>query len=645
MYTRICNEHFISGTEVTKENKDMFNPINSSLPSGETTGGCNKEHDNNSDGSSDEDSISLLHDLNTIQSKEGMQHCGLILATNSKESKNMMAISQLQVAEYAVDDADNANDSQNGNMHKEIQLYETDENEDAVPHKTCRVDEACGEVLTQAGDIVNLENIAALHKASAEGNVEGVQELFNADGDINAVSNDYDTPLLDCVSSGHQQGVNIVFQYGSQPNTRNTLGFTALDVADQMENKELFNKSSTSQTQPDTLSGELSAEAHSNKLPPCHSSFSCTSNLEPRELDNGNRTDKPAGIPLRKNDTATDNTARQMLASVEKKQKEISTWSLTQPQDGVVFVCSCFPVIYLSAITNIQNELAEIFVKQQLEKDNLVHKYKSMTSPILQHGVKIKFLSLCSRQRKLVNILQMQMNQMTEMKKGSQDKLIPKRGTQKSTRRANPQKRLAQTKDKVLTVLPGLFLPAHRQDHSYLLKIIQANNVQTKYIYPPSQGRAKEHSKHLSQLIQKGLIPHGGVLQIFLKGKWHSAHVQGNGSIKDSKGKSHLFPECWLQSILANNIPVSSTYAWDKVMFQNKTLSYLFKKLTEESTSETDVQHNSHGFNQETLTPVPGLNPLMAIRTVYLVADEELIPNAIIDSYWKRLLQKDFPQF
>ncbi|XP_061907745.1 ankyrin repeat domain-containing protein 31-like isoform X8 [Entelurus aequoreus] len=554
MYTRICNEHFISGTEVTKENKDMFNPINSSLPSGETTGGCNKEHDNNSDGSSDEDSISLLHDLNTIQSKEGMQHCGLILATNSKESKNMMAISQLQVAEYAVDDADNA-----------------------------------------------------LHKASAEGNVEGVQELFNADGDINA--------------------------YGSQPNTRNTLGFTALDVADQMENKELFNKSSTSQTQPDTLSGELSAEAHSNKLPPCHSSFSCTSNLEPRELDNGNRTDKPAGIPLRKNDTATDNTARQMLASVEKKQKEISTWSLTQPQDGV---------IYLSAITNIQNELAEIFVKQQLEKDNLVHKYKSMTSPILQHGVKIKFLSLCSRQRKLVNILQMQMNQMTEMKKGSQDKLIPKRGTQKSTRRANPQKRLAQTKDKVLTVLPGLFLPAHRQDHSYLLKINQANNVQTKYIYPPSQGRAKEHSKHLSQLIQKGLIPHGGVLQIFLKGKWHSAHVQGNGSIKDSKGKSHLFPECWLQSILANNIPVSSTYAWDKVMFQNKTLSYLFKKLTEESTSETDVQH---GFNQETLTPVPGLNPLMAIRTVYLVADEELIPNAIIDSYWKRLLQKDFPQF
>ncbi|XP_061762205.1 uncharacterized protein LOC133556369 isoform X2 [Nerophis ophidion] len=465
----------------------MFNPINSSLPSGETTGGCNNEHDNNSDGSSDEDSISLLHDLNTIQSKEGMQHCGLILATNSKESKNMMEISKLQVAEYDVDDADNANYSQNGNMHKEMQLYETDENEDALPHKTCRGDEACGEVITQAGDIVNLENIAALHEVFAEGNVEGVQELFNADADINAISND-DTPLLDSISSGHHQ------------------------------------------------------------------------------------------------------TARHMLALVEKKQKEISTWSLTQQQNGV---------IYLSALTNIQNELAEIFVKQQFEKNNLVHKYKSMTSPILRHGVKIQFLSLCSRQRKLVNILQMQINwvhflddekistqnsqvvqeqqrqfnslstqplssKMTEMKKGSQDKLIPKRGTQKSTRQSNPQKRFAQTKDNVRTVFPSPLPQANRQDHSYALRRIQANNVQTQDIYPLSQGRAKEHSKHLSQLIQKGLIPHGGVLQIFLKGKCHSAHVQGNGSIKDSKGKSHLFPECWLQSILANNIPVSSMYAWDK---------------------------------------------------------------------------------
>lgn len=56
--------------------------------------------------------------------------------------------------------------------------------------------------------------------------------------------------------------------------------------------------------------------------------------------------------------------------------------------------------------------------------------------------------------------------------------------------------------------------------------------------------------------------------QIFvssLQAQWHVALVQGNGSIKDSKGKLHLAPKHWLESILGNNIPVSSVYAWDKV--------------------------------------------------------------------------------
>lgn len=50
-----------------------------------------------------------------------------------------------------------------------------------------------------------------------------------------------------------------------------------------------------------------------------------------------------------------------------------------------------------------------------------------------------------------------------------------------------------------------------------------------------------------------------------LQAQWHVALVQGNGSIKDSKGKLHLTPKHWLESILGNNIPVSSAYAWDKV--------------------------------------------------------------------------------
>lgn len=41
--------------------------------------------------------------------------------------------------------------------------------------------------------------------------------------------------------------------------------------------------------------------------------------------------------------------------------------------------------------------------------------------------------------------------------------------------------------------------------------------------------------------------------------------MQANGRIKDSKGRVHIAPEHWLESILGKNIPVSSAYAWDKV--------------------------------------------------------------------------------
>lgn len=52
---------------------------------------------------------------------------------------------------------------------------------------------------------------------------------------------------------------------------------------------------------------------------------------------------------------------------------------------------------------------------------------------------------------------------------------------------------------------------------------------------------------------------------LHLQGHWHLAHVMADGSMKDSKGKLHLAPEDWLESILGNNIPVSSEYAWNKV--------------------------------------------------------------------------------
>lgn len=55
--------------------------------------------------------------------------------------------------------------------------------------------------------------------------------------------------------------------------------------------------------------------------------------------------------------------------------------------------------------------------------------------------------------------------------------------------------------------------------------------------------------------------------------------MQANGGIKDSNGRVHVALEHWLESILGNNIPVSSAYAWNKV----RLLQTGMKEKSEES--------------------------------------------------------------
>ncbi|XP_051924235.1 ankyrin-2-like isoform X2 [Hippocampus zosterae] len=79
-----------------------------------------------------------------------------------------------------------------------------------------------------------------------------------------------------------------------------------------------------------------------------------------------------------------------------------------------------------------------------------------------------------------------------------------------------------------------------------------------------------------------------------------------------------------------------------QVMFSEKNFSYPLDKRADSRYSEMAVHHYSTRSTQETLTTVrSSLTHIMKIRTVHLVADEELIPNAILDSYWQRLLQGD----
>lgn len=63
-------------------------------------------------------------------------------------------------------------------------------------------------------------------------------------------------------------------------------------------------------------------------------------------------------------------------------------------------------------------------------------------------------------------------------------------------------------------------------------------------------------------------------LNVFcVQGSCHQASLLADGSVKNSKGEVFPVLEHWVESILGNNIPVSPTYAWDKVTYRQRSLS------------------------------------------------------------------------
>ncbi|XP_061671887.1 beta-1,3-galactosyl-O-glycosyl-glycoprotein beta-1,6-N-acetylglucosaminyltransferase 4 isoform X4 [Syngnathoides biaculeatus] len=169
---------------------------------------------------------------------------------------------------------------------------------------------------------------------------------------------------------------------------------------------------------------------------------------------------------------------QEILKEVEENQMEMSAWPLTQTEDGVR---------YYAGLTEILKALTEVLVRERLEKDKVTHEYKHIYTTTLQHGLKIQLLSLASRQKNIVGILQRQMD--------------------------------------LGMLLEKTFSPLHRPESRY---------------------------------------------------------------------------------------------------------------------SEAAVQHCNTSSIQETETTVSiSLNHLMKIKTIHLIADEELIPNAILDSYWDILLQSN----
>ncbi|XP_029296399.1 uncharacterized protein LOC115013957 [Cottoperca gobio] len=219
-----------------------------------------------------------------------------------------------------------------------------------------------------------------------------------------------------------------------------------------------------------------------------------------------------------------------VLEEMGRKQTEISTWPLTSPEDAGR---------HHAALSRIQNVLIDVLTKQHSEKD-LAQKYRSVSDSLRQRVLKLQLVSLASRQRKLVEILKKQMH-LVEVYVTMKAKL--------STQPANHQGStgVRQQPDHYSTPASKA-TEAHSCDHNSQRQESRPPVTPTGLFRPAPPNNAKD-----------------------LTGHWHLARVLGDGSIKDSKGKMHLTPECWLESILGNNIPVSSTYAWDKSHHQINT--------------------------------------------------------------------------
>uniref|UniRef100_A0A8C4IR37 Ankyrin repeat domain-containing protein 31 n=2 Tax=Dicentrarchus labrax TaxID=13489 RepID=A0A8C4IR37_DICLA len=693
-----------------------------------------REHERNGDESlSDDDSVSLLCDLNACRSRgaaEDMEISDLDSQVGNKESKKKRKINGLEppgpytsscirsAAGHANSTSQSANALQCVKIHTKRQLNKRNEKGETQLHKACqREDLAQVKALIQAGISVNIEDYAgwtALHEASAVGDEAVVEELLRAGANVNARNCDGVTPLHDAVTTGHYQVVKLLLQYGSNASDRNVGGLSALDMAEEDNIKELLLTFQASSVIHQHLceapaqyrqAGDTSSEARCHMQLSCQSSFSPshndTANAQSRESDDRDGAREPGDIQLRKKDTTADSLSHSVavvLEDVKRKQTEISNWPLAGVGDTGRF---------LSALTHIQNVLIEVLGKQQSEKDNLAKKCRSVSDFLRQRVLRGQLVSIASHQRTLVEILQKQLH-LVEVYVTTKAKLSPPNHMSSTVAR--------QQQDQFCTQASTPTFPKASDSHScnqesqrkeghrtatqpQLLRSVPPNNARNLTMSRPSaslltqgkkmlthtdvlnkkasscqsntlqpqntsqhinfqkrgnnaliQTRAEDNSRHLSKLIQSGVMQTGSTLQLLLKGHWHFAHVLCDSSIKDSKGKLHVAPERWLESILGNNIPVSSAYAWNKVTFRDKPLShYLLNMETEGNTPETypedDVQHWKAGSSREMLTTEAScLSRLMKIKIIHLVDDDELLPNARLNIYWEKLLKKEYSE-
>ncbi|XP_034728640.1 uncharacterized protein LOC117945317 isoform X2 [Etheostoma cragini] len=665
----------------------------------EVTGSCNPQYENEMCGdalSSDDDSISLLWNLETFQNIEVVEYMDIRdlysqFAIEEQNEKAEVEINRLKPPRPGSSSctrslAGLAHSTTHSGNSKTLQCLKftnkrlnkrsaTGEN---LLHKACKKNDLEQvKMLIQAGISVNMEDYAGwtpLHEATL-GDEAVVKELLKAGANVNARSCDGVTPLNDAVMARNYQVVKLLLQHGANPSDRTVGGQSALDMAHDETMKELLSfpgpsvrhelprEAPTHQEQP----GDPSSEARCHLQLSCQNSFN-KANMQSRESGDRDGAREPCDIQRRKKDTITDYLSHPeaitaVLEEMRKKLSGIWTWSLTGPEDAGR---------YNAALTQIQNVLMEVLSKHRMEKENLAQRSRSLPDYLWHRVLKSQLASLASRQKNLEEILQLQLQlvekfvtmkaKLSNQPPSHQDRTVVRQqpdlvstpGSYKAREEPNghrkesyePVTRTNVSESICTFATPPVHSAMNARAGSYQSSAPQAGNslkhidFQMKENNALFQTRAEDISKHLSTLIQRGVLEVGSLLRFFFKHNWLHAIVLEDGSVKDKKGRKHPTPERWLEVILGNNIPVSSSYAWEKVQFQNKPLSHYLLNVQTES-PEADVRRCTVAPSQQALTPEAVTLSLMKIRIIHLVDDSELLPNAMMDCYWEKLIKND----
>ncbi|XP_008415990.1 putative ankyrin repeat domain-containing protein 31 isoform X2 [Poecilia reticulata] len=583
----------------------------------ESGGVCNASNEAEMDDEeamlSDQESVSLLQDLPPFQSRSSA-------VSGSHEIKNKPEMNQQKRGKpESCRSEKSASSSRSAKVPTKKKLHKRNEKGENLLHKACRrKDLPQVLMLLKAGISVNMEDYAGwtpLHEACASGDESVVEELLRAGANVNAQSCDGVTPLHDAVNCGHHQIVKLLLDNGSIPAYQKVSGKSLLDMAEDRSMKELLISFHTS------CEGQRKSGKGATR---CEEPVVSVSDAHPRESGDAGGESTDVQLKRFRSVQSSSEAVSALLEDAKRKQAEMSTWPLKDLKDVGR---------YKKVLLQTQNVLMDVLTKQRLEKSDLTHKFRVVSHHLCHRVLKSQFLSLASNQRHLVQLLQKQMQ--LEATFTTAKSKISAQSLNHQASIAAPSLPELQSEEAV----SWRNCPQTRAALQFFSKMKGKNAL--------IQRGANDDGGGLRQLVQSGVLPKGSDLHLTLKGEQHVAQVLSGGVIM-SKGKSYRAPEFWLESILGNNIPVSSIYALNKVTFREKPLSYyVLNSEAKQNLSNIRLQDNKDDSTEPEPSPesVDPYELLRRIRVIHLVTPEEMIPNALMDLYWEKLMKQDQVEF